>query len=144
MSIILDNFAVPRQGQVELHVNISINIQITADEAQRQVNRWLIDEVSYLLGAERPTLSIGTRPVWRVPAWLSLPSLGRVGIVGQIEVDVETGEMRGLGERRAEIERYLDELEPAFAPPPPCGARTAGRLPGSPQSGFRVVTVTHR
>ena len=39
MSIILDNVAVPRQGPVELHINISINIQITADEAQRQVNR---------------------------------------------------------------------------------------------------------
>jgi hypothetical protein len=126
MSIILDNFAVPRQGQVELHVNISINIKITAEEAQRQVNRWLMDEVSYLLGAERPTLSIGTHPVWRVPAWLGLPSLGRVGIVGQIEVDVETGEMQGLGERRAEIERYLDELKPHL----PHRPHVACELPG--------------
>jgi hypothetical protein len=41
-------------------------------------------------------------------------------------VDVETGEMRGLGERRAEIERYLDELKPHL----PVRIHVARELPG--------------
>lgn len=112
MSIILDNYNVPNQGHVDLKVNVSFEIKVTAEEARRKVNRWLSEEISYLIDAEQPTLAVSDLAVWRVPAWIGLPSLGRVGVIGNVEVDVETGEMKNLPQCRQDIERRLEELRP--------------------------------
>ena len=110
MSIILDNYRVPQQGHVDLTINLSFEIKTTAEEARQKVQRWLAENISHLLGAEQPSLAVGDHTVWRVPAWVGFPSLGRVGVVGAVEVDVETGEMKNLSECRQEIERHLEEL----------------------------------
>ena len=112
MSIILDNYRVPPHGHVDLKINLSFEIKVTAEEARHKVQRWLSENVSHLLGAEQPALAVSDRAIWRVPAWIGFPSLGRVGVVGTVEVDVETGEMKNLSESRQEIERHLEELRP--------------------------------
>lgn len=112
MSIILDNYRVPQQGHVDLNINLSFEIKITAEEARHKVQRWLSENISHLLGAEQPSLAVGDQAIWRVPAWIGFPSLGRVGVVGTVEVDVETGELKNLSECRQEIERHLEELRP--------------------------------
>jgi len=50
-----------------------------------------LNEVSYLIGADSPTLVVGERVVWRVPAWFGLLHTGRLGIVGTVGVDVSSG-----------------------------------------------------
>jgi len=112
MTIILDLYPIPEKGIFELNLSRSFNIRMTAEEARRQVNRWLLNEVSYLMGADLPSLVVGERVVWRVPVWISFPGLGKVGTVGTVDVDVETGEMNNLAGRKAEIERSLEELKP--------------------------------
>ena len=107
MTIILDNYILPEKGPVT--VTVSFEIKVTAEEARHIANRWLLNEVSYLLGADPPTLVVGERAVWRVPAWIGFPSTGRVGVVGTVDVDVETGELLNPLERKAAIERYLEE-----------------------------------
>lgn len=115
MTIILDAYAVPEKGKVELKVQRSFEIKVTSEEARRQVDRWLLNEMSFMMRALTPTLVVGEQVVWRVPASLGMPHLGQVGIVGMIDVDVETGEMTNILECKAEIERCAEEL--------------AGRLP---------------
>jgi len=116
MTIILDSYTIPEKGVVEINLNRSFEIKITAEEARRQVNRWLLNEVSYLMSADAPTLVIGEHVVWRVPAWITFPDVGRAGVVGLVEVDVTTGLMNNTPECKAEIERCAEKVA-AHLPP---------------------------
>lgn len=53
MSVLIDSYPLPDKGTVDFHIAVSFDIQISAAEAQRKVNRWLLNEVSQLL-APRP------------------------------------------------------------------------------------------
>jgi predicted DNA-binding antitoxin AbrB/MazE fold protein len=66
-------------------------VRVTATQARRVVNRFLLDKVSYLMGAARPTLIQSDRLVWRVPVVLTYPDQGEVGEVGCVDVDAEHG-----------------------------------------------------
>jgi hypothetical protein len=105
---------------MEINVNLSFEIKVTAEEARRKVDTWLLNEVSYIIGADRPRLIVGEGVRWRVPAWISFPNAGRFE-VGTVDVDVETGEMIDLSGSKAEIER--------------CAQETASRLPPSIPKG---------
>jgi hypothetical protein len=125
MTIILEPYTIPEKGKVELQISRSFEIKVTADEARRQVNRWLLNEVSYLIGAEPPTLVVGEHQVvWRVPAAISFPHTGRAGVVGTVEVDITTGAMNNSPECKAEIERRAKAL--AARQPP---YRSKGNVP---------------
>ena len=119
MTIIIEPYTIPEKGTVELKIERSFDIKVTAEEARRQVNRWLLNEVSYLIGADLPALVVGERVVWRVPAWIGFPHTGRVGIVGTVDVDVNTGAMNNTPECKVEIERRAEELavrQPPYQP----------------------------
>jgi len=110
IAILVDENLLAKKGLVELTVNRTFQINMTADEARRHVHSWLIDEISSNIGAEIPTLVLANRPVWRVPAWLSFPHYGRVGAVGSVDVDVETGKIYKTAQCKAEIERTAEAL----------------------------------
>lgn len=93
MTILLEQYTIPEKGNVELSVQRAFEIKVTAKEAQRQVNRWVLLEVSCVMGAEPPALVVGERVVWRVPVVLTASHVGIVGEVGVINVDVQTGKM---------------------------------------------------
>jgi len=44
MTIILDNYTIPKKGRVEMLVSFDLNV--TAEEAQHQVDRWLHQQVT--------------------------------------------------------------------------------------------------
>ena len=125
MTIILENYALPEKGPVEIKVNVSFEIKVTAEEARRKVNRWLIDQVSLQMGGLKPALVLlGERVVWRVPVEFTAPSVGRAGIVGEVDVEVNTGEMystpevkRGIEQRATEIASSLPPFKPKKLPP---------------------------
>jgi hypothetical protein len=114
VAVLLDTCLLPHKGPVNLKVQREFIINIAAEEAQHQVHHWLIDEISSNIGADAPTLVIGSeadvRPVWRIPAYLSLARLGRVGVVGFVDVDVETGLILDPLNCKIAIERAADEL----------------------------------
>ena len=118
MSILLDTYSIPEKGRVDLKVERSFDINVSAEEARRLVNRWLLDEVSYLIGADTPTLVVSEQTVvWRVPVWIGFPHTGRAGIVGMVNVDVETGRMENTPACKSEIEHratVLAEQQPPF------------------------------
>ena len=88
MTIILDRYTIPEQGAFEIRAAVQINV--TALQARRLANRFLMDEVSHLLVAAAPDLVVGDRTRWRVPVWIGFPGQGRQD-VGVLEIDAQTG-----------------------------------------------------
>lgn len=71
MTILLEHDLLPEQGTVQLAIQRDCTIHVTAEEARRQVDRWLFDQVSYMMTAEAPMLVLGEHAVWHVPAVLT-------------------------------------------------------------------------
>ncbi len=94
---------------VHLHI-VPPHVHITAEEARRKVNRFLLDNVSYLMGAARPTLAETDRLVWRVPVVLTYPDKGAVGEIGVIDVDAEQGDVLTTPETIPEIQEHARAL----------------------------------
>jgi hypothetical protein len=124
MAIILDPYTIPEKGPVRLQVNRSFEIKVTAEEARRQVNRWVHNEVTYLMRGQPPTLVVGEQIVWRVPVSIGFPSVGQAGIVGMVDVDVKTGVMNtspelgaGLIKEAEKIAQRLPPFQPHQLPP---------------------------
>jgi hypothetical protein len=103
MEILLEHYTVPERGEVELDVHRKFAIHVTAAEAQRQVNQWVLLEVSCVMGALAPSLVIGERVTWRVPIELTAPHIGHVGVAGFVDVDVQTGQMDVSPERIVDL-----------------------------------------
>jgi hypothetical protein len=121
MTIVLEPYLVPQKGKVQLKIDRSFEIKITADEARRQVSRWLHDNVAMLIGAEAPTLVVGEQIVWRVPAVFCTPDLGRVGVVGAVDVDVNSGVMTIPTDLGPALEHKAEELAERLPPYQPKG-----------------------
>lgn len=83
----------PRSGKLEVDVKVTADVNVSAFSARQKVNAFLLNEVSYMMHADNPALVLADRILWRVPVVLSLTSRGDIGQVGQIDVDVETGQM---------------------------------------------------
>ena len=96
MSLLLENQTIPEAGPLKLDIKISTDLKVSAKEAQHKVSMLLFDQVSYLMFGDAPQLVIGNRIVWRVPAYLSLPQLGKFGPFGTLDVDAENGEIQPL------------------------------------------------
>jgi hypothetical protein len=95
----------PSQGRMDVQLRLTANIQETAEAARRRVSVYVGNEIADLLYGEEPTLVINAAGVfWRVPVVLSSRSWGRIGQVGAIDVNVETGELQVGDESIAEIE----------------------------------------
>jgi predicted DNA-binding antitoxin AbrB/MazE fold protein len=91
-------------------------VRVTAETARRQVNRFVLDEISYLMGGEQPRLVETDRLVWRVPVVLTYPDQGVIGQAGCIDVDAESGELLLTSEITEEIKQNARTL--ADRPPP--------------------------
>jgi hypothetical protein len=93
MQVELDAMAFPPVMDVEIDIKLRARTQISATTAQRKVSRFVLERISNLLCGNPPSLVVAERLRWRVPVWLGLPKRGLVGKVGEIDVDIETGEM---------------------------------------------------
>jgi len=92
-SIVLDELSLPETGPVKVRFDRTFTINISATKARRKVSNWLAQDVTMTLMGQEPTLVIGKRVVWRVPVVFTATHVGVVGQVGEIDVDVESGEM---------------------------------------------------
>lgn len=93
MTVELQAPPVPRFAGLEINIRLRAQVHVTAFTAQRKVTKLMLDRVSNLLCGNEPTLVVADRIRWRVPVWLGFPTTGLVGKVGEVDVDVETGEM---------------------------------------------------
>lgn len=93
MSVLTDSLTLPRTGRLQMDIHLSADINVGAATAKRRVNAFLATHVGNLLLADEPVLVLAERIVWRVPVDLTAPSMGRLGRVGEVDVDVESGEL---------------------------------------------------
>ncbi len=106
----MQEIALPAQAKVKVEFSVTSEINITSLVAQRRVSKLLLDRVANLLYGERPSLVVGQRLLWRVPAWLGLPDAGPVGQVGTLDVDAQTGEILFTPEILDEIKERANVL----------------------------------
>lgn len=93
-------------------------IRVTPFMARQKVNVLVSERVSGLFLADEPTLAQHANArgeqVWRVPVDLTLPKRGRVGRVGEVEVDAYYGLVdvnEALLEQMAQrAEQIMDQL----------------------------------
>lgn len=127
VALLLEQMTLPSTGVVKLQLDYTFNLKISAEAARRQVHTWLVGEVSYMIRASEPALVIGESPtsesiaLWRVPAILTATHLGDVGVVGSIDVAVESGEMFDLEQCAVQI---LQRAASLAANMPPYTPRT--------------------
>jgi hypothetical protein len=114
MQIILEPYIIPERGTFQIQETITI--QISAEEARRQVDHWLLHEVNSQMSAGQPALVVGEQSVWRVPIARNVPHIGRVGIVGIVEVDVLSGEMDISSQRKRELIQRAEQLASELPP----------------------------
>lgn len=89
MTVILENYIISNTGSFE--IRRPVNLAISAKEAQRRVRSWLCLDVNMLLTGGEPILIVGEATRWRVPVIFTAPHVGHVGVVGNVEVDAQTG-----------------------------------------------------
>ena len=93
MAVATDALVLPRSGQIRMDIRVSADINVGAAVARRRVNAFLATHIGNLLLADEPVMVLTDRIVWRVPVDLTAPSKGRIGRVGEIDVDIESGEL---------------------------------------------------
>lgn len=94
MTVMLENIDLPKQGLLDINIQQQVNIHVTPNVAQQRVAVFVGNHIADLLHGDMPELVLGKHgSYWRVPVVLSSRSLGRIGVVGFIDVDVETGEL---------------------------------------------------
>ena len=92
MTILIETEKLPERGPLKIRLDVTATINTTAEEARRKVGVFAGNEIADLLSGETPDLVWQKNGAyWRVPVVLSSKSLGRIGFVGFIDVNVETG-----------------------------------------------------
>jgi hypothetical protein len=87
---------VPRlpTARVDVSINISATLNVTAYTAKRKANTLVLNRVGTGLFGDEPQLVVTDKQIcWRVPIFVSTSSEGRLGQIGQIDVDAQTGEV---------------------------------------------------
>ena len=113
MSIMLD-MPMPETGHLSVRVHADVQISISAAEAQRRVTQYVHGKISSQMHGGTPALILGQRVCWRVPVYLTFPSVGEAGIVGNMDVDVETGESLMTPALVEEIEHHFELSQQRF------------------------------
>ncbi|MFT5196926.1 MAG: hypothetical protein ACI85U_003966 [Candidatus Promineifilaceae bacterium] len=105
MSILIETVKLPERGPLKIRLDVTAMINVTAEEARRKVSVFAGNEIADLLSGEMPDLVWqNDQTYWRVPVVLSSRSMGRIGRVGFVDVDVEMGELLLSDELIGEIE----------------------------------------
>lgn len=137
MTVIIDQYPLLETGTFEIRQMVTVHV--SAEEARRKVARWLRMEVSHMLGADMPTLVVSQPTVWRVPVHFSAPRVGVVGIVGEIAVDVLTGEIYDRVASQVLIEQNAQALAATLPSFQPYRTVPATSLPQALQYAPRII-----
>ena len=98
-------------AQMDITIRVSTKLNVTQAAARRKVNVFVLNEIGTGLGGDTPTLVIyNDRLCWRVPVILALPPKGRLGQVGQIDVDAQTGEILADDQLIRDIADHAERL----------------------------------
>jgi hypothetical protein len=98
-------------AQVNISINISATLNVTAYTAKRKANVFVLNRIGTGLFGAEPQLVVTDKVIcWRVPIFLSTASHGRLGQVGQIDIDAQTGEVLADDNTLIEITDHAERL----------------------------------
>jgi hypothetical protein len=101
----MEHLSLPEGTEVHLHLDVTTRLNVSADLARRRAGKFLLRKVGNLLRPDEPRLFFSDRLYWMVPVSLTNPTMGRVGGVGELQVDAQTGEVLAGKEDVERIER---------------------------------------
>jgi len=100
---------------VDIHIEADLNV--SAFMARQKVTAYVLDHISDHMAGDEPSLVVdGEQFLWRVPIYLAVLPQGRLGQVGMIDVDAQSGQLlvgRNLIEEMRRNARTLVEDSPA-------------------------------
>jgi hypothetical protein len=107
------------KGFLNIRLEQRIEINVSARQAQRQVNEFVHLDVSTQLHAQTPVLVVSPEgdSFWRVPIHLTLPAFGDVGEVGCIQVNPQTGQIDTPPSLLRQLNDKADALALRFTSP---------------------------
>ena len=116
--ITLDQLVPELHGsQVDVTIHVTSKLNITAFTARQSVSGLALSQIGTGVGADEPKLLVSrSRLLWRVPLFLALPRLGRLGEIGAIDVDAQTGEVLADDIRIEALIHNARRLAPDIAP----------------------------
>ncbi len=104
-------------AQVDVTIHITSTLNVTAFSARQKVAGVALSEIGTGIAADEPELVVSRqRVLWRVPLFLALPGLGRLGTIGAIDVDAQTGEVLADHTALETLIRNARQLAPADTP----------------------------
>ena len=99
------------QGQVRVDIRIMAELNVSAFMARQKVTGYVLDRVSDHMAGDEPSLVVdGERFLWRVPVYLAVLPHGRLGQVGTIDVDAQTGQLLVTNRLIEEMQRNARQL----------------------------------
>jgi hypothetical protein len=83
------------EDNLQLEVKLSVTLGLTAEQARRKVIRFFMDEVSLLIHPQTPLLVVADQDkiFWRFPLVFSMGLRGKLGQVGEVDVDAQSGKL---------------------------------------------------
>ena len=83
------------RGQVRVDIRIQAELNVSAFVARQKVTGYVLDNISDHMAADEPSLVVeGEQFLWRVPVTLAVLPHGRLGQVGTIDVDAQSGQLQ--------------------------------------------------
>lgn len=111
MSVLIETITPPELGRFDVALRFSAEICITPEKARRLVSKYVSHHIADLLHGEPPHLVWRDQGAfWRVPIALSSPKKGRIGSVGTIDVDVQSGKTIIPTGLKEQIEKKAENL----------------------------------
>ena len=103
-------------AQIDVTIRVTSQLNVTAFSAKRKVAGLALSEIGTGISADEPELVVSRqRVVWRVPLHVALPGLGRVGGIGTVDVDAQTGEVLADHRTFESLMQHARQLAPADA-----------------------------
>ncbi len=81
----------------EKRLDLSVEWQISAEQARRKVARYFAEQVSTSIGPRAPGMLVICDPgniVWRFAIDFGIGRVGNLGTIGEVDVDAITGDLR--------------------------------------------------
>ena len=115
--VTLNQFISPlHAAQVDVIIRVTSQLNVTAFSAKQKVAGLALSEIGTGIAVDEPELVVSRqRVVWRVPLHVALPGLGRVGDIGPIDVDAQTGEVLADHRTYESLMQHARQLAPADA-----------------------------
>jgi hypothetical protein len=113
MTVVIGRPQVPTGSRVTLKIEVTTDFNVSAFVAQQKTNYFLSVNAGNMLVAGDPELVIGDVLRWRVPVLFGTPVKGCLGKVGELLIDVDTGDV--IVENAVQLEEMLHRAEVLYS-----------------------------